>query len=244
MLWGNHHMRHYSVQAVWVRVFSANLFMLFLLGCQTTPEEEVDTSEAMSNSEGMEGVFSEKVHDAENTESITTVLGEILEETLREPPHASAVSYQELQQLLPRRVNGVRPTITDGQTLAIGSGFSKISGEYKDGEQVVTVTIIDLAAFGKLAAEALSDWVGEDIDRESDRGFERTHIFQNRSKEYPIYEKYHNEHGHEACELHSWVENRFLIAISGDGVPMSMCKSARDKISFRRLERMAEPTAD
>ena len=238
-------MRHYSsVQAIWARVFSANLFMLLLLGCQTTPEEEVDTSEAMLNSEGMESIFSEEAYDTEDTESVTTVLGEILEETLGESSRTSAISYQELQKLLPRRVNGVRPTITEGQTLAIGSGFSKISGEYKDGEQVITVTIIDLAAFGKLAAEALSDWVGEDIDRESDRGFERTHIFQNRSKEYPIYEKYHSEHGHETCELHSWVEDRFLIAISGDGVPMSICRSARDKISFRRLERLAESTAD
>ncbi len=229
---------------MWVRVFSANLFILFLLGCQLTPEEEIDASEAMSNSEGVEGVISEKEYDTENTEFITTVLGEILEETLGEAPRTSGIGYQELQKLLPARVNGVRPTITEGQTLAIGSGFSKISGEYKDGEQVVMVTIIDLAAFGKLAAESLSDWVGEDIDRESDRGFERTHIFQNRSKEYPIYEKYHNEHGHEACELHSWVEDRFLIAISGDGVPMSICKSARDKISFRRLEKLAESTAD
>lgn len=237
-------MRHYSVQAMWVRIFSANLFMLLLLGCQTTSEEEVDAPEMMSNSEGMEGIFSEKVHDTENTESITTVLGEILEETLGEPPHTPAISYQDLQKLLPERVNGVRPTITEGQTLSIGSGFSMISGEYDDGEQVVTVTIIDLAAFGKLAAEALSDWVGEDIDRESDRGFERTHIFQNRSKEYPIYEKYHNEYGHEVCELHSWVEDRFLIAISGDGVPMSICKSAQDKISFRRLERLVESSAD
>ena len=238
-------MRQYSAQTVWVRVVSANLFMLLLLGCQTTSEEEeVDASEVMSNSEGMESVFPEKVYDTENTESITTVLGEIFEETLGEPPHTPAISYQDLQKLLPERVNGVRPTITEGQTLSIGSGFSMISGEYEDGEQVVTVTIIDLAAFGKLAAEALSDWVGEDIDRESDRGFERTHIFQNRSKEYPIYEKYHNERGHEVCELHSWVEDRFLITISGDGVPMSVCKSARDKISFRRLERLAESTAD
>ncbi len=238
-------MRYFSTQPMRFYVFSANFFILILLlGCQTIPEEEADTSEAISNLEEKEEVFSEKEVYTENEESITTGMGEVLEQALGEFPHTPAVGYEELEKLLPKRVNGVRPTITEGQTLTIGSGFTKVTGEYNDAGQVVTVTIMDIAAFGRLATEALSDWVGEDIDRESDRGYERTHIFQNRSKEYPIYEKYHNEQGHETCELHSWVEDRFLIAISGDGVPMSICRSTRDKISFRRLERLAEAATD
>ncbi len=205
--------------------------------------DEIRTSEPQSG-EDRENIVLGEEYDVEKVESVTMGLSAILEETLGDPPHTSAIRYQELQELLPGRINGVRPTITEGQTLSIGSGFSKISGEYRDEDQVVTVTIIDLAAFGTLAAKALSDWVDEDIDRKNDRGFERTNIFRNRSKEYPTYEKYYSKHGHESCELHSWVEDRFMIAISGDSVPMSICESARDKISFKKLERLAESVVD
>ncbi len=236
-------MRHHSFWPVWFQIFSANVFILFLFGCQTSSEDEIRTSESRSSEDGKSVLLREE-YDVEKVESVTMGLSEILEETLGDPPYTPAIRYQELQELLPERINGVRPAVTEGHTLSIGSGFSKVSGEYRDEDQVVTVTIIDLAAFGTLAAKALSDWVDEDIDRKSDRGFERTNIFRNRSKEYPTYEKYYSKHGRESCELHSWVEDRFMIAISGDSVPMSICESARDKISFKKLERLAESVVD
>ena len=222
-------MKTESTHPACLLIFPVNLFILLLAGCQSTTEDtapvEVKSDEEVSFS----------IDNIEDVESLLLELGEIFEEVTT----PRAIDYQKLQKILPKKVNGVRPTIIDGSTFAIGSGFSQVQGEYEDGEQTVTVTIVDLAALGKLAAEALSDWLDEEIDRESDRGFERTLTFQNRDKEYPAYEKYTYERGHESCELHSWVEDRFLIAISGDGVSMSICRSAQDRISYRRLERLA-----
>ena len=239
-------MRKYLISSVWFYIFSVNVFILFSAGCQSAHEDREYPSDTIKNEDGADEdfVFSMEKHDAEDIKSIALELTEILGEVSGEATGISAVNYQELQKLLPKRVNGVSPTIKDGQTIGIGSGFSKVRGEYEDGDQVVTVTILDLAGFGRVAAHSLSDWLGEEIDQESDRGFERTQVFRSRTKEYPTYERYYNERGHESCEFHSWVEDRFLVAISGDGVPMSVCESTRDRISFRRLERLADSTDD
>jgi len=209
-------------------------------------EDEEDMFGMTYNEEGVDqdSPFSVEKHDIDNIRSVVVDLAEILEDQLGETAYISAVNYRELQNLLPKKINGVSPTVTDGQTIGTGGGFSKVRGEYEDEEQIVTVTIIDLAAFGMHAASSLSDWLGEEIDRESDRGFERTHIFRDQTKEYPTFEKYSNDHGLESCEMHSWVADRFLIAISGNGVSMETCESARDRISFRRLERFAESVSD
>ena len=176
----------------------------------------------------------------EEIESIAEGLKDLLGGESGEGAMYSPINWRELEELLPNRLNGVSLNVTEGQTVDIGGGFSSVSGQYEDEEQEVTIVIADLASLSGIAAYAMSEWIGEEIDKESDRGFERTNIFRSRKREYPSYEKYHQERGHESCELHSWVADRFLVAISGDGVSMSVCEEARDKISFRRLERLAE----
>lgn len=204
------------------------IFILLLAGCQIDAEDNIPPEPDEDVSFSME--------DIEDMESLLSELGELFEGVTS----PRAVSYQELQKLLPKKANGVRRSAVDGQNFSIGSGFSQVQGEYEDGDQVVTVTIVDLAAFGKLAAGALSDWMDEEIDRESDRGFERTFPLQERNKEYPAYEKYTHENDYESCEMQAWVEDRFLVAVSGAGVPMSICRTAQDRISFSRLERLAQ----
>ena len=234
-------MTRHIIPGFWLLLF-ANLFIPFIMGCQGTHEDGEDFSESSDKKDGAgeNSSFPAGKNDTGDIESIALELSNILGEVSGSVNGISAVSYQELQKILPKRVNGVSPVITDGQMIEIGGGISKVHGEYEDGEQAVTVAIIDLAAFGRLAALSLSDWLDEEIDRESDRGFERTQIFRSRTGEYPTYKKYHNERGHESCELHSWVEDRFLVAIMGDGVSMSICESARDRISFRQLEILAQ----
>lgn len=239
-------MKNYSINPVRPGAFAAIVFFFLSTGCQITLEEEDSVSEDAKDAVSADDapMYSEDDNTDEDLafgeEGGLTVRGNLLIDGLGEGAMHSPINWRELEELLPNRLNGVSLNVTEGQTIDFGPGLSSVSGEYEDEEQVVTIMIADLAFLSGIAAHAMSDWIGEEIDKESDRGFERTSIFRSRKREYPSYEKYHREQGHESCELHSWVADRFLVAISGDGTSMSVCEEARDRISFRRLERLAE----
>lgn len=228
------------------RVFAAIVFFFLSTGCQVTLEEEDSVSEDVqdaldANDAPMYSEDDDRKEDlAFGDEDALMAQGNLLIGELEEGAKRSPINWRELEELLPNRLDGVPLNLTEGQTIDFGSGLSSVSGQYEDEEQEVTIVIADLAFLSGIAAHAMADWIGEEIDRESDRGFERTSIFHSRRGEYPSYEKYHRDQGHESCELHSWVAGRFLVAISGDGAAMSVCEEARDRISFRRLERLAE----
>ncbi len=231
-------MNHHSINSFWLFFVSVNLFLL--TSCQRAPEEEVDTPEIVATKNGIDQdvVLSIEKSDEEILRAIALELEKNLEE--RSEELVPVIDYQELEGFLPKQIRDIPRTITERQTFSIKSAFSKIQGKYDNGNEVITVTLLDLAGFGKLAAYMLTDWLDVEIDRESDRGFERTYIFQDHANEHPTYERYLNEHGNESCDLHSWVHERFLVAIAGEGVPMSICESVRDEISFKYLERLAE----
>ena len=237
-------MKKYSINPMRTGVLAAIVFFFLPAGCQIQLEEEDAISEDVTDavSADDEATYSgdEDFVAGEEIESIAQGLEDLLGGESGEGLRHSPINWRELEELLPNRLNGLSLNVTEGQTVDIGAGFSSVSGQYEDEEQEVTIVIADLASLSEIAAYAMSDWIGEEIDKESDRGFERTNIFRSRKGEYPSYEKYHQERGHESCELHSWVADRFLVAISGDSVSMSVCEEARDEISFRRLERLAE----
>ena len=239
-------MNNYLTNPVRPRVFAAIVFFFLSTGCQITLEEEDSVSEDAKDAVDTKdaSVYSE---DDDKNEDLAfgeedaliaqrnLLIGELEEGATRSP-----INWRELEELLPKRLDGVPLNVTEGQTIDFGPGLSSVSGQYEDEEQVVTIVIADLAFLSGIAAHAMADWIGDEIDRESDRGFERTSIFSSRKGDYPSYEKYHHEQGHESCELHSWVADRFLVAISGDDASMSVCEEARDRISFRKLERLVE----
>lgn len=227
------------------KVLAAIVFFFLSTGCQVTLEEEDSVSEDAQDAvdENDAPAYSEdddRNEDLAFGEDALMAQGNLLIGELEEGARRSPINWRELEELLPNRLDGVPLNLTEGQTIDFGTGLSSVSGQYEDEEQEVTIVIADLAFLSGIAAHAMADWIGEEIDRESDRGFERTSIFHSRRGEYPSYEKYHRDQGHESCELHSWVADRFLVAISGDGAAMSVCEEARDRISFRRLERLAE----
>ncbi len=238
-------MKNYSINPVRPGAFAAIVFFFLSTGCQISPEDENSVSEDSKDAVSVDDapMYSEDdswEEDFAFEEGGLTVHGNLRIDGLEEGAMLSPINWRELEELLPNRLNGVSLNVTEGQTIDFGPGLSSVSGEYEDEEQVVTIVIADLAFLSGIAAHAMSDWIGEEIDKESDRGFERTSIFRSSKREYPSYEKYHRELGRESCELHSWVADRFLVAISGDGASMSVCEEARDRISFRRLERLAE----
>ncbi len=154
-------------------------------------------------------------------------------------PSPELMEVGQLERLLPREVEGLLRTSTGEQTNQINRLLSAASATYADANRSVMVFIADLAPLSGLARLAFMDWQEGGIDRESNRGFERTRPFQVRKKTWPSYEKFEVEDGHASCTIQVWVAGRFFVGVEGDGVGMGVCEETRDDISFSKLERYA-----
>ncbi|MYF63794.1 MAG: hypothetical protein F4183_04770, partial [Rhodothermaceae bacterium] len=165
-------MTKYLSKPVRPRVFAAIVFFFLSAGCQITLEEEESVSEDAEDAVGANDVpvYSDDEDRNEDLsfeeEDALMVQGNLLIGELEEGARRSPVNWRELEELLPSRLDGVPLNLTEGQTIDIGTGLSSVSGQYEDEEQEVTIVIADLAFLSGIAAHAMADWIGEEIDRE------------------------------------------------------------------------------
>ncbi len=118
--------------------------------------------------------------------------------------------------------------------------FSNAKGQYEDGNEWMEISISDLGTLTGLARMGFAAWLQTEVDRESDRGFERTRKFRSGGKEYPSFEKFEGSGDEGNCEIQVWVAERFIVSVQGRNVEMDQCEDARDEISFRKLDRMKD----
>ncbi len=102
------------------------------------------------------------------------------------------------------------------------------------------ISISELGTLTGIAKIGFTAWLQTEVDRESDRGFERTRKFRSGGKEYPSFEKFEGTGDEGNCEIQIWVAERFIVSIQGRNVEMDQCEEARDEISFRQLDRMKD----
>ena len=153
-------------------------------------------------------------------------------------PAPELIGFRQLERLLPREVEGLPRTSTEAKANQVAL-FSSASAMYADASRNVTVFIADLAPLSGLARLAFMDWQEGHIDRESDRGYERTRPLQVRKNAWPAYEKFQVENGHASCTIQVWVAGRFFVGVEGDGFVMDVCEETLDDISFAKLEQYA-----
>ncbi len=152
-----------------------------------------------------------------------------------------AVNFRKLKDLLPEKVDGLERTSFEGERNSVlGMQFSNAQGRYEDGDARMEISISDLGTLSGLAKIGFTAWLQTEIDRESDRGFERTRKFRSGGKEYPSHEKFEGTGDEGNCEIQVWVAERFIVNIEGRNVEMDQCEDARDEISFRQLDRMKD----
>ena len=152
-----------------------------------------------------------------------------------------AVNFRKLKDLLPEKVDGLERTSSEGErTGVLGMQFSNAKGRYEDGDATMEISISDLGTLTGIARIGFTAWLQAEIDRESDRGFERTRKFRSGGKEYPSFEKFEGTGDEGNCEIQVWVAERFIVSIEGRNVEMDQCEDARDEISFRQLDRMKD----
>ncbi len=152
-----------------------------------------------------------------------------------------AVDFRKLKDLLPEEVDGLERTSYEGErTSVLGMQFSNAKGQYEDGDEWIEISISDLGTLTGLARMGFAAWLQTEVDRESDRGFERTRKFRSGGKEYPSFEKFEGSGDEGHCEIQVWVAERFIVSVQGRNVEMDQCEDARDEISFRQLDRMKD----
>ena len=154
-----------------------------------------------------------------------------------------SVDFRKLQDLLPKDIAGLDRTSYEGERTSIGflgMQLSNAKAQYEDGDESMEISITDLGTLTGILKMGYTAWLQTEIDRESDRGFERTRKFRSGGKEYPSFEKFEGSGDEGHCEIQIWVAERFVVSVEGRNVEMDQCEEARDEISFRQLDRMKD----
>jgi len=146
------------------------------------------------------------------------------------------VNFRELRELLPAELAGLKRTEIGGQkTGMLGANISEAEAKYGEpGGPAIDVKITDLAAMGAFGAMAGFGWSAGEIDRESDRGYERTTEF----KGHKGLEKYDSTARRGSASV--MVANRFMIGIETRDVDPAQLRTAAEALDYDALDRLAK----
>ena len=145
------------------------------------------------------------------------------------------VDHRELKALLPESVAGLKRTGAEGsRSNLVGITSSHAQAQYEDGKGAhLTIEILDLGSLTGVTALAFA-WVNIDIDKQSDRGYERTSMLGGRK----AYERYSKPD--RTGELDVLAASRFILSVKGTGIDMKTFKDVVAKIDLDRLEKLKD----
>lgn len=154
--------------------------------------------------------------------------------------NVEAVDFRLLRDELPDELAGLPRTSAEGEkNRVMGIGTSQATGRYEEGDTRIELQLLDMGTVSGLAMFGYA-WLMAEVDRENDRGFERTRTFSSGGEDYPSFEKFEGEGDRGSCEIQVWVAERFVVSVEGRNVEMEQCEEARDEISYRQLDRMKD----
>ncbi|SHK13517.1 hypothetical protein [Rhodothermus profundi] len=161
---------------------------------------------------------------------------EALEQLAQELQGAAAAEltdFRVLKDMLPEAIDGLTRVEASGErTAAMGMRVSQATATYRDGQREVRLTIRDMGSMQHFMGVAAA-WLRQEIDRENERGYERTTRYQG----YPAYEKFERLDGNQMhAQLQVVVRDRYLIEVEGTNVSMDVLWAALDQIDLRRLK--------
>ena len=225
------------------------LISSMLSACDEPAQEPASTEE-----ERLEERIEEEVDDlveeveeatAKIEEALSELKGHLMDLAEKEKAMREPARLEELEQLLPEEADGLDRIKTDTRGDLIGLGTAEVSATYADDGVEAKVDIVDTGLLAPLA-RTFASWLDNDIDRESDRGFEQTRPFFTRSAEYPSFESFTRVGDHGECTIMVWVADRYIVAleVAGEGVVLGDCTDVRDELPFRKLERLSRPVDD
>lgn len=157
---------------------------------------------------------------------------ETMAQALKESAKAALIDFRVLKDMLPEAIDGLERIEASGErSSAMGFQVSRATATYRQGDQMVEVTLSDMGAMQHMMGFAAA-WMQQEIDREDEHGYERT----TRYRGYPAHEEFtREEDGRTQAHLQVVVANRYLIELSGINVPMEMLREALDQMDLSPL---------
>jgi len=132
------------------------------------------------------------------------------------------VELDVLKAVLPKRLLGMeRIEYSANKTGAFGFNVSVVTATYEEDDARLDIVITDAGRFTQVIS-GIATWTKMEVDKENESGFERTTTIEG----YKAFEKYNRDR--RSGELSLIVDNRFVVAIDGEGV---------DERDFRRIVR-------
>jgi len=143
---------------------------------------------------------------------------------------APAISQSQLKALLPTEYDGMKRSSSEaGKNAAMGMNITYAMAAYSGDEAKIEVKISDVSAMGQLMKMAQFAWTQSEMERESDRGFERTTKIDG----HPAQERY--TYSSKSGEIQVMVDGRFMVEIKGSGVEMERLQGVLKTIDLNKL---------
>lgn len=169
-----------------------------------------------------------------NREDAITSVVQALNQAASGGKSIEPVDFRQLKELLPESVAGMQRTEASGEkSTALGMTVSKAVARYAgDGSGSIDLTISDIGNASGLASLALYAWANNEIDKDSQTGYEKTTLFQG----HKAYEKY--DRRDRSGELGVLINKRFVVEAKGNGVSMDDLKNVLGKVDLGKLAEM------
>lgn len=217
--------------------FLTILFILILFGCDSNEKQDNQKSDdQVSNQENNSDKKQDNEKEDEEDNGNDFMKGmKNFTDMMKQGSKVETVDFRKLKELLPEELDGMKRTGASGEkTNSFGIKVSQSEGKYKseDGQQNIKITITDLGSMKGLTGMALFAWTMEEIDKETEDGYEKTTEF----KGYKAFEKYNTKNKNGDLEV--LVGDRFMVKGEGWGVDMDEIHNALGLIDFGSLESM------
>jgi hypothetical protein len=151
------------------------------------------------------------------------------------------VDFRALKELLPESISGLKRGEESGEkAAAAGMKMSHAQARYGSGTGPrLRLKITDAGSMSGFAGLASAGWAMMEIDRETDRGYEKTSTVDGRK----MHEKWNSKD--QRGEVDIIVGGRFIVEIRGAGIEMKDLKQAINAIDLKKLEALknAAPAA-
>ncbi|TNE62114.1 MAG: hypothetical protein EP344_05290 [Bacteroidetes bacterium] len=200
------------------------LFTLFLFNCGQSSEKQSGQSEAEAQLQEGGEAAADAISQAEK--AIKDVQG----------GHADVtpVPFRKLKELLPEELQGLPRTSHSGEsTGAMGMKFSMAEARYAKDDKKIAVKLVDAGGIG-IAAMSMAAWSNMELDREDDRGYERTSNWGS----YKAYERCRT--GENYCDFKLFSKEGIIVELEGTNISMDDLKEAASDLKINSIPGMRE----
>ena len=206
-------------------LFTTFCFLLMLSSCTMCSSEKEEKTPADEFTEAMDDLqkdLKKAGNDAQGgiADAMNSV-NEAMEDLKKDGKVVEPVNFRVLKTGIPETFLGMERTKNEGETTgAMGFKVSTAKASFRDGDKRVEVEIIDVGGIG-MAAMGMAAWSMAEIDKESDKGYERTTTFNG----HKAYEKCNGSR----CEFSTWLDQRIIFNVKGYNVEMDDIKKGIKK---------------